>query len=339
MASAQEKPQPTPAADPAAHSQSSSAAAAESSTNLVIARVSGEPITEKQILSAIEVLAKQTVIKPDQKKQRNTILFKGALDNLVTVAILKSEAKKQNITVDKAKVDQQMQVFASQYPSRLEFEKAMARQGLNEAEVRKNVEETYSVQALIDTAVKNAPPVSDADVQKFYDSNTLSAPERAHVAQLFLKFEENGTPEQKAELKKRLEAIRADIDSKKVTFAEAVAKYSQDPNSPKDGDVGIVARSQIAIKPLEEAIFGTAPGNMTPVVEGPQGLHLINVIEIKPAGKASLEEAKAQIRQQLEQIAKQKAMRSYVDELKSKATVENFMTADEFDKRHPAQQQ
>jgi parvulin-like peptidyl-prolyl isomerase len=342
--SAQEKPSSTaepPAAkpaEPATPVQPAPASVADLSPNLVVVRVSGEPITEKQVLSAIEVLSKQTVIKPEQKSQRAAILFKGALDNLVTVTILKSEARKQNITVDKARVDQQMQVFASQYPSKEEFEKAMARQGVNEAEVRKNVEETWSVQALLDSAVKNVPAVSDAEIQKIYDSNPFAAPERAHVAQLFLKFEPNSTPEQKAEVKKRLEGIRADIESKKLTFADAVAKYSQDPNAPKGGDVGFVARDQITFKPLEEAIFGTAPGNLATVVESPQGCHLVRVIEIKPAGKATMEEAKPEIKEQLEQIAKQRAMQTYMDELKSKATVENFMTAEEFDKRHPMAQ-
>jgi parvulin-like peptidyl-prolyl isomerase len=340
---AQEKPSSTPEAPaakpagPAPPVQSAPSSVADSSPNLVVARVSGEPITEKQILSAMEVLSKQTVIKPEQQSQRTAILFKGALDNLVTVTILKSEARKQSVIVDKARIDQQMQVFANQYPSKEEFEKAMARQGVNESEVRKNVEETWSVQALLDSAVKNVPAVSDAEIQKIYDNNPFALPERAHVAQLFLRFEPDSTPEQKAEVKKRLEGIRADIESKKITFAEAVTKHSQDPNAPKDGDVGFVARGQM-IKSLEEAIFGTAPGNLTPAVEGPQGCHLVSVIEIRSAGKASLEEAKPQIKEQLEQMAKQRAMRTYVDELKSKATVENFMTAEEFDKRHPIAQ-
>jgi parvulin-like peptidyl-prolyl isomerase len=286
----------------------------------------------------MEVLSKQTVIKPEQQSQRTAILFKGALDNLVTVTILKSEARKQSITVDKARIDQQMQIFANQYPSREEFEKAMARQGVNEAEVRKNIEETWGVQALLDSAVKNYAAVSDAEIQKVYDNNPFALPERAHVAQIFLKFEPGSTPEQKAEVKKRLEGIRADIESKKITFADAVAKHSQDPNPPKGGDVGFVVREQIEIMPLKEAIFAAAPGSLTPVIEGPQGCHLVSVIEIRSAGKATLEEAKPQIKEQLEQIAKQRAMRTYVDELKSKATVENFMTAEEFSKRHPMAQ-
>ena len=95
-------------------------------------------------------------------------------------------------------------------------------------------------------------------------------------------------PEQKTEIKKRLEGIRADIESRKITFADAADKYSQDPvGRPKGGDIGQIARTQISVKQLGEAIFSTAPGLMTPVVEGPQGFHLVNVMEIKPSGKPS----------------------------------------------------
>ncbi len=340
-ASAQQTPTSSPPLAAPAGPQAPAPAAAASESDLVVARVSGEPITEKEVLTRIELLARQTMIKPEQRGQRNTLLFKNALDSLIAISILKNEARKQNITPDKQKVDQQIQEAAKRYPSPEEFRKFLANQGLTEADARKSLEEQSAVDQLLTTVTKDVPPVSDAEIQKVYDSNLdkFAVPERAHVAQLFLKTDPKDTPEQKAEVKKKLEEIRAEIESKKITFKDAVVKYSQDPNpnAPKDGDAGFITRSQVQIKPLEEAIFGAAPGGLTPVVEGPQGYHLVQVIEIKPAGTLSLDEVKATIQQQLDRGMKQRAAQKYIEDLRSKAAIENFMTAEEFAKRHPVQ--
>ncbi len=339
-ASAQQSTAPTPAA-PAAEKPAAPATPAASSTesDLVVARVSGEPITEKQVLSRIDLLSKQTILKPEQQNQRNTLLFKGAVEDLVTLAILKSEAKKQNITADKAKVDQQMQQLASRYHSPEEFKKAIQSQSLTEAEVRQSIEENLCVQQLLDNATKGVAETSDADVQKFYDENPekFPVPERAHIAHIFLKVDPASSPDQKAEIKKKLEGIRAEIESKTITFADAAVKFSQDAtNAPKGGDLGFISRGQMG-KQLEDSIFGTAPGAMTPVIESQTGYHLIEVIEIKPAGKATLEQAKPAIKVYLNQVARQAAVQKYMQELRAKATVLTFMTAEEFDKRHPVQ--
>ena len=301
-------------------------------SDLVALRVSGEPITEKQVSAAMEALSKQVVLKPDQQNKRNAVLFSGAIDNLVVITLLRAEAKKQNLIIDKAKVDQQFETLSK----RDDFKKVMASRGETEADLKKSIEESLSAQELLEKVAKDLPEPADSEIQKAYDNSTISVPERAHVAQLFLKLDPNSTPEQKAEVKKKLESIREDIEAKKITFAEAADKFSQDPvGRPKGGDIGTVTRTQVSIKSLEEAIFSAAPGSMTPVVEGPQGFHLINVIAIKPSGKPSFEEVKLFVQQQLVLAARQTAMRKYIEDLKSKATIDVFMTADEFEKRHP----
>jgi len=315
------------------------APAPDNRSDLVVARVSGEPITEKQVLSTIEVLARQTLLKPEQRQQRNSLLFKDALDNLVTLAIIKSEARKQNPAVDQAKVDQQIQQYAGRYASKEEFLKELQSQGVTEAEMRRSIEENLSMQQVLDRVAQDVPSATDQEIQKYYDGNLdkFAVPERAHVAQIFLRKNPGGTLEQQAAARQRLEEIRTEIEAGKIAFADAAVKYSQDSaNASKGGDLGLVPRG-LMLKELDQALFMTAPGGITPVVESQTGYHLIQVIEIKTAGMKSLEEAKPEIKQILEQVARQRAVQRYIGELKSKAVVETFMTAEEFDKRHPVQ--
>jgi parvulin-like peptidyl-prolyl isomerase len=327
-ASAQQ--QAAPAAAPAAKSNDS---------DLVVVRISGEPITEKQVLANIESLSTQALLKPEEQKNRNVLLFKGAMENIVTITVLKLEARRRNLTVDQAMIDQQIQQFASRYPSKEEFQKALASQNVTEAGLRKTVEDNLNMQQVVDQAVKDVPPATDEEIQKFYDANPekFPLPERAHIASIFLKAAPASTPDEKAEIKKKLEDIRADIESKKMTFAEAAAKFSQDATYAQNGgDLGIVSRGQMG-KEVEESVFGTIPGSLTPVVKSETGYLLVKVIELKPAGKAPLEEAKPAIKNYLTQVAKQAALQRFMKDLKSKAVIEPFMTAEEFGKRHPVQ--
>ncbi len=334
---AQQKPAAPGLTVPANPVAAAAAASTNAESDLVVLRVSGEPITEKQVMAAMEVLAKQIVLKPDQQNQRNAILFKGAIDNLVITTLLRAEARKQNISVPKEMIDQQFDSFAKRFPSMEEFKKALAEHDSNEEKLRKSIEETLSAQEVLEKVADKIPDPSDEEVQRAYDNNPYSVPERMHLAQIFIKADPGSTPEQKAELRKKLESIRADIEAKKITFAEAADKNSQAAaGAPKGGDIGLIAKAQITVKELAEAVFSTAPGSMTPVIEGPQGFHLVNVMDIKPAGKRPLEEIKPMIQQQLKLAAQQSATRKYAEELKAKAMIEPFMTADEFEKRHPA---
>lgn len=337
-ASAQQNTPAQPASPAAQPASQSPAQSASTESNVVVARISGEPITEKQVLAAIQDLAsRKLIMTPEQQKQRNTILFKGAIDNLIVSTVLKSEARRLNVAVDKAKVDQQMQEFAKRYKSQEEFRKALADQGVAEADLRKSVEDSLSMQEVINIATKDVPEPSEEELKKFYEGNPqlFAVPERVHCAQIFLRIDPTSTPEQKAEVRKKLEQIHADIEAKNISFADAAAKFSQDPGSAsKGGDAGWVARNETS-KDLAEVIFSTPVGTTTQVIEDQAGFRLIQVTESKPAGTKNLEESKTLIKQMLGSMAKQRALQKYIEDLKSKAVVENFMTPEEFDKRHP----
>jgi peptidyl-prolyl cis-trans isomerase C len=306
---------------------------------LVVARVLGQPITEKQILEVIDDLARQNKMSLEQQRQRNSLLFEDALDNLITVMAIKDQARQQNIIVDKALVDQQVQQLAKRYPSQEAFQKELSAQGVTESELRMSIEQSIALQQVIDQAVQNLPPSTDMEIEKFYNDNPdkFSVPERVHAAHILLRADRQNTEAQKAEISKRLEIIRADIEAKTITFAEAAAKYSQDTvTAAKGGDLGMVIRGRLP-KSMEDAAFSIKPGTLSPVIETPIGYHIVQSIELKPAGKASLEESKSSIKQYLDQMAKQTATKKYIADLKTKATIESFMTPEEFAKRHPVQ--
>jgi parvulin-like peptidyl-prolyl isomerase len=331
------------AAAPQNNTAASSPPPAKTESDLVVLRVSGQPITENQVLQTINQLASQQV-SADKGQKRKATLYNGAIENVIISALLKTQARLQNITIDNTLIDQKVQDYSKQFSSEEDFKKELAKQGTTELELRRNIEESMSVQKVLDLAVKDVPGATEEELMGFYNANLkqFDMPQRAIASHILLRVDSKSTLEQKLEIKLRLGRIRAEIENKTITFADAAKKYSQDSaTAQKGGDLGIIQRGkgksvEGSDQSIESAIFDTNPGAISPIIESPQGYHIIEVKEIKPAGKESFEDAKPAMREYLDKAAKQKAMQKFVQGLRGKATLELFMTEEEFFKRHPA---
>jgi peptidyl-prolyl cis-trans isomerase C len=320
---------------PSAPAGTSASNAKQKDDSPVVARVYGVPITEEQVLNGISQLAQQQQLSPEQMKQKDILFFKEVLDRQIGMYLLKNEAKAQQITVDKTKVDEYFQNLIKNFPSEADFRKVLELQGVTEATLRAAIEDVVISQQVLDANVKDVPAATEADVKKFYDDNPqyFQKPESVHAAHILLRVAPDSTPEMKAETKKKLEAIRADIESTKITFAEAATKYSEDKGSAASGgDLGSFPRGRVA-KPLEDMAFGTKPGSLSPVFETQFGYHIVSVSEITPPGKATLDESRNNIQKFLESQSKQAAAQKYISGLREKAKIEILMTEDDWKQR------
>jgi len=311
-------------------------ASQDSAANLVVVRVYGDPITENQVLNMISELAKQENYTLEQSKQRNSLLFDRAVENLVTVSLMRAQMREMNIALSDTDIDAQFNQAAQRFPSPEAFQKALADQGLTVSGLRDSIRENLMMQKVVDEMSKNAAPITEADIEKFYNDNPnqFALPERARMAHILFKIPMDALAAQKEEIRKRLEGIRVDIEAEIISFSDAAAKYSQDESTALNGgDMGFVTRTNIP-KPFVDMLFNTKPGTVSPALESQSGYHIIKALEIRPAEQVSLQDAKSSLLPMLEENAKQSARQKYIEELKGKATIEYFMTMEEFDKRH-----
>ncbi len=302
----------------------------------VVARVLGEPITEKEVLGVINQIASQQPISADQMQNRNTLFYKEALENLVSQTLLKHEGQEMKIDVDPGKVDEQYKGLASRFPNEEQFRQAIQKQGFTDADVRRTIRDSLMLQQVIADTVKDVPAPTEPEMKKFYDENPkyFEQPEQVHAAHILLRVDPKATPEQKAEIRKKIEALRSDIENKKITFTDAAKQNSQDPGSaPKGGDLGFFGRDQM-VKPFADAAFTAKPGTLSPVVETQFGYHLIQVIETRPPGKKDYESSKKDIAAFLDRKAKEQALQKHIEALKAKSPVEKLMTDDEWNRRN-----
>lgn len=124
-----------------------------------------------------------------------------------------------------------------------------------------------------------------AQAQFNADPKRFSSPEQVRVKHILFRGEDSEIREQ---ANVALKELKAGGD-----FELMAKERSKDPASAqKGGDIGMVPRGR-TVKEFEEAAFALKkPGDISPVVRTEFGLHILKLVERKPAGIKPFEEVK-----------------------------------------------
>jgi len=108
-----------------------------------------------------------------------------------------------------------------------------------------------------------------------------------------------------------------------VPFAEVAKARSQGPTAPDGGAYDWTNQGSLGAKELDQAIFGAnLPLNsLSERIETKTGFHLIRVLERKPGGKKSFEDAQGEIKKKIKDENREKQVNKFLDDLRKKTQV------------------
>ncbi len=112
--------------------------------------------------------------------------------------------------------------------------------------------------------------------------------------QIFLKLPPNPTEADQAAKRSQLKELRSQIESGKLTFADAARKHSESPSKEQGGDVGLFGARGKLPTPVTRAAFGLKVNELSEPIVSTFGVHLIQVTERLP-GDLSLEDVRSEI--------------------------------------------
>jgi parvulin-like peptidyl-prolyl isomerase len=139
--------------------------------------------------------------------------------------------------------------------------------------------------------------ITDEDIKRYYDENKdFFDGVLVRASHVLLLVPAGATDGQRQQAREKLLALRQEIVSGKLDFAEAAKKHSQCPSGPNGGDIGPFPRKGRVDEVIAKAAFAMQPGQVSDIVQTDYGLHLIKVTERRPGQPSDFTKIKESVR-------------------------------------------
>jgi peptidyl-prolyl cis-trans isomerase SurA len=220
-----------------------------------------------------------------------------------------------------------------------EFQKKLSAQEMELSDLREEVKKSLIIQKLINKEIESRISVSDAEIKAYFDRNKASynVPEtQYHIAQIEvtpardeqvrnLKNDDASSP---VAAQRKIQALYARLRSGE-DFSAVAQEYSEDPRTaPGGGDMGFIPVSALEASPeLKKAVSLLEPGQISGILPGSAGYHIIKLLGIEKPGQHDLSDPQVEssIRRALMNEKEQLLKAAYIEDLRSRAKVENFL--------------
>jgi peptidyl-prolyl cis-trans isomerase C len=322
----------TPSATPAAAAPAPAPASATAPTPApakavpaqlpdVMARVNGDAITKTDFEQAVKMLEARNGGQSVPAERRDEI-YRGVLDELITLRLLKQEVSRQQMTVPDTELEGAMQQLRGQFPDEKRFQQALQSEHLTLVQLREQTRANLAVSKLLEREVGPKISVKPTDISAFYEKNPdkFQQPETVHASHVLI-----AVPQQADEATKKAARTKAEDVLKQARagadFARLARTMSNDASAQRGGDLGFFPKGQM-VPAFEAAAFALQPGQISDVVETPLGFHVIKVLERRTAQTVPFAQAAPRIEQFLRQEQQQELTKAYVQGLRGKNKVE-----------------
>jgi len=292
-------------------------------TNDVVVTVDGEKITHGEIMQGVQMNLMQMSkrVPPQKLSQMYGQIYQNVTDTLVANILLTKAAEKSSLAVSDVELTKEISLIESNAPAGTSLKDALAENKIDYTEWREDLRKQMLVRKLVDEKTAKIAEATAAEIASFYEENadSFKVPESVTASHILLAFTPEDTDATKAQKKKDIEKIRADILAG-GDFATIAAEKSDCPSKKQGGSLGTFSRGQM-VPEFETAAFSQEIGKIGDVVETQFGYHLIKTTKHEQAGIRPLAEVKDQLKDYLTGKKKQETLLAYIEELKAKSNV------------------
>ncbi|AHH05310.1 Basic membrane protein [Borrelia miyamotoi FR64b] len=241
-----------------------------------------------EIITKTEFDAKLDTLKKTQGRDLSNVEKKQVLQILIADVLFSQEALKQGIKIADEEVIQTIKAqFGLASLADDQIKQMVESQGTNWNELLSSMKRSLSAQKLI---LKIAQPKfseikvpSEKEIIEYYEANKTKFvnPDIARISHIFFSSKDK----KRSELLSKAKDIANQIKSKKITFEEAVRKYSSDEGSKaKNGDLGFLARGDqsaqnvLGLDFIKE-VFKLSKGDISQPISSKEGFHIVKITE------------------------------------------------------------
>ncbi|MCX5565037.1 peptidylprolyl isomerase [Alcaligenes phenolicus] len=196
-------------------------------------------------------------------------------------------------------------------------EQAKAQEWDKKAEIRSAIEEAQNQVILRSYLQSVSEPAADypseQDLQTAYQANQdqFQLPAMYRLSQIFLSVPDKDE-QALAQAKKRADAWVKQMREGKADFAALAKEHSDEKiSAERGGNNGFLPMSQL-VPAMRATVAKLEPGQLSDPIVQADGVHILQLTDLRPASVRSLEEVKPALRDALRRQRQQEATQAYV---------------------------
>jgi parvulin-like peptidyl-prolyl isomerase len=251
----------------------------------VLATVNGDPITRSDV---IEYLTHYAV--PIGKEQEG---YDMAIEQWVNVKLLNQFLKTQRVAFDAKEIDRQVgELEKNLKANNHSLPEYLAEQGITLDQLKTRQGQVMQWQNFL------RERATDAELEKYFKNNKdLFDGKMVRASHILIKVAQNASEAEKEAAHQKLVSIRKEIESGKISFADAANKYSDDQDETKNGgDLDYFPRRGKFDEAFADTAFALSKGQISQPIFLPEfGWELIQVTDIRPGVAVDFKQIKPRV--------------------------------------------
>ncbi len=268
----------------------------------VVATVGEVPIERRDFLAELTWAG----VARSRDEEARHLVSRAVLDRMVETELLLLGAIDANIEVSDEDVEREYNRTLEAYPVGA-FSRVMRGEQLTEDSFRERLRTRIHIERFLQKAVGERVEVSRHDTQTFFENNRAPVPERVWVRQILLKTEEEARH------------ILGEIRAGRLTVEDAARRFSHAPEAADGGSLGWFAKGDLPT--VFDTAFDLEVGQVSEVVPSDFGFHVFELVERRPGGIETFDQAEPRLTRALREERERDAMMALIRRLRSQHAV------------------
>lgn len=291
----------------------------------VVARIDDYEIRRSELLAQAQVVRLNALQGGGSDPAGSVAFYRQVLEALIGERLMYADLERRGAVASTSQVDAALAHLMEQRGGQDAFMATLEAQRIPLEVIRRQLKQNISIRLLLERDIGTKVRPADEELRRFYDSNLerMWKPERHRVRHILKRVSVMGGEAAKEKAHAELLALRQQV-SAGADFTDLARDHSEDAASREQGGelpwiVIVDPEGDAFSKAVAE--LGTV-GQISDVVETPEGLHLIQLMSRDPAVLRTFEQAKAEIAGILTTTRVKQEVLEKVQALRSSAKIE-----------------
>ncbi len=290
----------------------------------IVAVVNDDVITQHELESTVEGILKRydKSIRPEDRDRVAAEARKALIARLVDDLLLRQEARRLGITVREEEVTNAIQEnLKRRNMSMDDLQQALAREGSSLEKHREATRNDLIRMRIMQREIRQRVSVTPEEIGAYYQEHRdeYEGKLRVRLQMIPLPVPEGADPQARAEQRARAEAALKRIRAGEPF--EALANEARAGQPQTGGDLGYVEKGTMHPS-IEEAAFSLKPGEVSGVIETPQGYAIIRALDRRGGGSLSVKATREDVEERLFRMKMEKKFEEWLAERRQKAHIE-----------------